>query len=105
MGTELMGLPSSALIDRLLELDADFFGRKFPRQGVVPTNPSLTNRSFGERLIDWVFVYQGIDERHIVGAARRVIVPREAMESAKDILSQHFKHSSPPTVVAMEDLS
>jgi hypothetical protein len=94
MGEELMGLPSSTLIDRLLALDPEFFGREFPRQGAVPTNPSLTNRSFGKRLIDWVFVYQGIDERHIVGAARRVIVPREAMEAAKGILSKHFKHSS-----------
>jgi hypothetical protein len=86
MGEELMGRPSSALIDRLLALDAEFFGREVPRQGAIPTNPSLTNIPFGKRLIDWVFVYQGIDERHIIGAARRVIVPRESMEAAKDIL-------------------
>jgi len=105
MGEELMGRPSSPLIDRLLALDAEFFGREFPRQGTIPTNPSLANKPFGKRLIDWVFVYQGIDERHIIGAARRVIVPRESMEAAKDILSKHFKRSSAPPVVAIEELS
>ena len=104
MGEGLMGLPPSALIDRLLALDAEFFGREFPRRGAVPTNPSLNNRAFGNRLVDWVFVYQGIDERHIIGAARRVIVPREAIEPAKKILSKHFKRSCPPPVVAIEEL-
>jgi hypothetical protein len=101
MGEGLMGLPSKALTDRLLAVDANFFEREFPRRGAVPTNPSLNNRSFGNRLVDWVYVYQGIDERHIIGAARRVIVPREAMEAAQGILS---KHSSPPPVIAMEEL-
>jgi hypothetical protein len=104
VGGELMGLPSSTLIDRLLALDSDFYGREFPRQGVVLTNPTLTNRSFGNRLVDWVLVYQGIDERHIIGAARRVVVPREAIDGAKTILAKHFKKSSPPPVVAVEDL-
>jgi hypothetical protein len=104
MGEGLMGLPSKPLSDRLLALDAEFFGREFPRKGVTPTNPSLNNQLFGDRLIDWVFVYQGIDERHIVGAARRVIVPREAIEPARAILAKHFKRSNPPPVVAIEEL-
>lgn len=101
MGKHLMGLPSKSLSDRLLALDAEFFGREFPRKGVTPTNPSLNNRTVGDRLIDWLFVYQGIDGRHIVGAARRAIVPREAIQSAKAILA---KHSNPPPVVAIEEL-
>jgi hypothetical protein len=105
MGEELTGLPSSALIERLLELGAEFFGRGFPKEEVVFTNSSLNNRSFGKRLVDWLFVYQGVDERHIIGAARRVVVPREAMEAATSILAKHFKKSSAPPVVAIEDLS
>jgi hypothetical protein len=104
MGKELMGLPSPTLLDKLLALDAAFFGREFPKPGTTLTNPSLNNRSFGARLVDWMFVYQGIDERHIVGAARRVIVPRKALEPAKEILSKHFKRSNPPPVVAIEEL-
>lgn len=104
MGEDLMGMPSKALSDRLLALDAEFFGREFPRNGVTPTNPSLKNRTVGDRLIDWVFVYQGIDERHIIGAVRRVIVPRGAIEPAKVILAKHFKRSNPPPVIAIEDL-
>jgi hypothetical protein len=99
---ELMGLPSSALIERLLALDPDFFGRKFPPNGETLSNPSLVNRSFGPRLIDWTYVYQGIDYRHIVGAARRAIVPRSTVNAAREILS---KHSNPPPVVAIEDLA
>jgi hypothetical protein len=104
MGEGLMGLPSKTLSDRLLALDPDFFGREFPRKGVTPTNPSLNNQTVGDRLIDWVFVYQGIDERHIIGAARRVIVPREAMQPARAILTKHFKRSNPPPVVPIEEL-
>lgn len=99
---ELMGLPSEALIDRLLALDSDFFGRIFPPKGMTLTNPSLVNRAFGPRLIDWTYVYQGIDDRHIIGAASRVIVPRSAVDAARDILS---KHPKPPPVVAIEDLA
>jgi hypothetical protein len=102
MGKELMGLPPVALIDRLIALDSDFFARKFPKEHEVLTNPSLTGKTLGKRLVDWIYVYHGIDDRHVVGAARRVIVPRAAVSSAKDILSHHPKA---PPVVTIEDLT
>ncbi|MGO8869716.1 MAG: hypothetical protein ACLQME_24780 [Alphaproteobacteria bacterium] len=101
MGKDLMGLPPQSLIDRLLDIDPEFYGKEFPKPEVVLTNPSLKNQVFGERLVDWVYVYQGIDDRHIVGAARRVIVPRDAIDRATKILS---KHPNAPSVVAIEDI-
>jgi hypothetical protein len=100
-GRDLMAPPSEPLIEKLLALDLDFYRRPFPPEGVAPSNPSLARRSFGPRLVDWTYVYQGIDDRHIVGAARRVIVPRAAVDATKVVLSNHPK---PPPVIAIEDL-
>jgi hypothetical protein len=104
IGKDLMGLPSPAMIDRLLALDLKFFGRDFPKQDDEITNPSLAGIAFGKRLVDWCFVYQGLDKRHILGAARRIIVPRHAANATREILSAHFKRSVPPPVVPIEDL-
>jgi hypothetical protein len=101
MGEELMGLPSVTLIDRLIALDSAFFERKFPKEQDILTNPSLWGKKRGDRLVDWIYLYQGIDDRHIVGAARRVIVPRVVVSSVRNILSHHPKA---PPVIAIEDL-
>ena len=97
-----MRLPSKTLINRLLSLDADFYGKEFPKSDVSLSNPSPENQPIGRRLVDWLYVFQGIDDRHIVGAARRIIVPREATDRAKEILS---KYSKSPPMVAIEDIS
>jgi hypothetical protein len=101
-GVELMGLPNERLKERLLELDPDFWGRDFPKEKVDFTNPSAQHFDKGQRVVDWTYVFQGIDDRQIIGAARRVIVPREALETARTFVA---KHKTPPPVVAIADLA
>jgi hypothetical protein len=101
MDKDLMGLPSKTLINRLLTIDAEFYGNEFPKSDVSLSNPSPENQPIGKRLVDWLYVFQGIDDRHIVGAARRIIVPSEAMDRAREILS---KYSKSPPVVAIENI-
>lgn len=101
MGRDLMGLAPEALKNRLMEIDSDFYSRPFPDPQLRLSNPSLNGRIPGDRRIDWVYVYQGIDERHIIGCARRILVPRTLLDIAKRIVA---KHPRPPAVEAIEGL-
>lgn len=87
-GEELMRRPGSDFIERLLEIDTEFFGREFPP-------------SSGKRLVDDIYVFPGIGEKRIVEMARRIIVPDVAVEKAKSILQSV---TNPPPVIALSDL-
>jgi hypothetical protein len=102
MGVDMMGLPSPKLIDRLMEIDAEFWSKPFPKPETTLTNPSIKGPAPTQRMVDWIYVFQGIDDRHIIGAVRRVIVPRDALETAHRIVA---KHATPPPVIAIEDLA
>ena len=94
---------SPAFAARLIEIDEDFWSQTFPTPAAGFTNVSLDLRAgLGNRVVDWAYGFQGIDERHIIGAARRVIVPCAALELAERIIA---KHPTPPSVVAIEDLA
>jgi hypothetical protein len=84
-----------------LGIDTDFYGRAFPREDVDFTNSRANPANLGKRTVDWIYVYQGIDDRHIIGAARRVLVPRNAVDRATQILSRHPKA---PQIAAIEDV-
>jgi hypothetical protein len=76
LGEELMRRPSQELVDRLLKLDAEFFGRPFP----TPKGQS--------RLGEEAYVYPRLGDTKIIHLARRVIAPRDAMAQAARILSR-----------------
>ena len=88
-GEEVMRRPSSEVIDRLLAIDAEFFGRDFPTM-------SGTNR-----LADEALIFPGIGDKKIIQMARRVVVPRAALSSAKQILTR-FAPGIP--IVCIEDI-
>ena len=103
LGQDMMGVLSPAFAARLIEIDEDFWSQTFPTPAAGFTNVSLDLRAgLGNRVVDWAYGFQGIDERHIIGAARRVIVPCAALELAERIIA---KHPTPPSVVAIEDLA
>jgi hypothetical protein len=84
---EVMRAPSSELIDRLLDIDAEFWGEEFPK-----------GSGSGKRRAEEVFVYPGICGNPIIETVNRVIVPQEAVEKAKNILKVL---KQPPPVVSL----
>jgi len=100
-GEEVMCLPSTALIERLIQLDGDFFGRTFPPKELIIANKSIRDSS-PKRLADWVYVLPTIGGRHILEFARRIVVPDGAVEQARKVLSL-LAH--PPPVVGISSLS
>jgi len=89
-GQALLHAPSQDLIDRLKALDPGFFAQKF-------------HASQGERArADLVSTLPGLNGRSIVQLARRIIVPKVALERAREI----FKDvPNAPPVVALESVS
>jgi hypothetical protein len=87
-GEELMRRPTTEFVERLLEIDSEFFGREFPP-------------SSGKRLADDIYVFPGIGERRIIEMVRRIIVPDVAVERAKSIVKCV---NNPPPVIAFSDL-
>ena len=73
---EVMRAPSSQLIDRLLDIDAAFFGRDFPTMSGV------------KRLAEVAFVFPGIGGKKAVQMVNRVVVPRAALAAAKAALDR-----------------
>lgn len=88
-GEEVMRRPSDELIGRLLDIDADFFGRDFP----TPSGP--------RQLASEARVFPGIAGKRIIQMVNRVVVPREALTSAKAIVAR-FAPAVP--VVSIEDM-
>jgi len=66
-GENVMRRTSDQVIGRLLDIDADFFGRDFPTPSGV------------KRLAEEAFVYPGFGGKRVIQMVRRVIVPREAL--------------------------
>jgi hypothetical protein len=99
-GEEVMRLPSEAMIERLLALDEDFFGRAFPPSGQEISNTTIKDAS-QKRLIDWVYVLPGLGDQRILEMARRVIVPDSAVETTNDILKAL---NAPPPVAGLSTL-
>ena len=85
---ELMRRPRTEFVERLLEIDQEFFGREFPP-------------SSGKRLADEIYVFPGIGEKRIIEMARRIIVPDVAVGKAKSILKCV---TNPPPVIGFSDL-
>ena len=85
-GEEVMRLPSAELINGLLKIDAEFWGKLLP------------DLLGSKRTVDETLVYPGIGKRRIIEMANRVIVPAEAVDSAKTILSSF---TNPPPVVSI----
>jgi hypothetical protein len=87
-GEELMRRPRIEFVERLLEIDPEFFGREFPP-------------SSGKRLADDIYVFPGIAEKRIIEMARRIIVPDAAIERAKSIVKCA---TNPPAVIGFKEL-
>ena len=100
-GEELMRRPSAELITALLALDADFFGKEFPPNRDMITNPSLLNEPVNARLVDWIYAFPGIAGKSIIELASRIIVPSEALDSVKAIVATV---NNPPMVVSTDTL-
>ncbi len=86
---EVMRAPSTQLIDRLLDIDAAFFGRDFPTMSGV------------KRLAEVAFVFPGIGGKKAIQMVNRVVVPRAALAAAKATLGRAAPGVS---VICMEDL-
>jgi len=84
-----MRRPCDELIARLLEIDADFFGRDFPTM------------SDPRQLASEALVFPGIANKRIIEMVNRVVVPRAALASARTIVAR-FAPSIP--VVCIEDV-
>jgi hypothetical protein len=88
-GEDVMRRPSQELIQRLLAIDADFFGRDFPTASGV------------NQLAAEAYVLPGIGGERIIELVNRVIVPRAALTKAKEIAAK----TAPNTpVVCIEDM-
>jgi hypothetical protein len=88
-GNEVMRRPSPELIDRLLAIDEEFFGREF-------------SSPFGNRLADAAYVYPGFGDRKVLEMSTRVIVPAAAVDKAKKILNGLDRC---PPVVSLESIA
>jgi hypothetical protein len=91
----VMRLPSVELVNRLIEIDAGFFGRQFP-----PTKSEVS--SVIKRLADYCYVYPEAAGQRMIELASRVIVPAEAVEQARTILKAL---SHPPPVTSLEGIA
>jgi hypothetical protein len=88
-GEEVMRRTSDEVIGRLMEIDADFFGRDFPT--AAGTN-SLAKECW---------IYPGVGGKRVLQMVRRVIVPGPAVERARELLA---KLPRMPPVVSIEEL-
>jgi hypothetical protein len=88
-GEEVMRKPSSELIDHLLGIDRDFFGKDF-----------ISNAG-KRRLAEEALVYPAMGDSKVITLARRVIVPRAALAQAAGIIS---KFAPDVPLVCIEDL-
>jgi hypothetical protein len=88
-GEEIMRRPSDEMIERLLQIDAEFFGRDFP------------TASGTRRLAEEALVFSGIGGKRIIDMVNRVIVPRAAVPLAAAILAGVAPHVS---IACIEDL-
>lgn len=86
-GEEMMRQPSGDLIERLMTLDKDFFGKEVP--GNEKTRAELS------------FVLPGLGEKRILELVNRIIAPRAALERVEAFFSSV---SNRPKIVALEDL-
>jgi hypothetical protein len=98
---EMMHVPSAVMIDRLLALDADFFGRQFPPADEIVSNTSLHGLQ-QQRLADWCWVFAEFDGRRALNWVRRVIVPADALDAATAILAPL---ADAPPLVSLENLA
>ena len=88
-GEDVMRRVSNEVIGRLMEIDAEFFGRNFPTP------------SGAKHLAEEAFVYPGFGGKRVIQMVRRVIVPRHALNRASKIVAQ-FAPEVP--VVCIEEL-
>lgn len=87
-GEEIMRLPSPEIIDRLVGIDPEFYGREFP--------PNT-----GKRLAESILVLPGIEAKRLVQFVNRIIVPEEAIDKVAGL----FKgEADAPPIVALESL-
>ncbi len=84
-GEEVMRLPSSELIDKLVEIDKEFFERTLPWSG--------------KRLAEETYMFPGIGEKRIIEMANRIIVPSDAIKKVKIAIKDL---ENPPPIVALE---
>jgi hypothetical protein len=89
-GDEVLRRPSDELIGRLLDIDADFFGRDFP----TPTGSS--------RLANEALVFPGMTGKRTIEMANRVVVPRDALTSAKAIVT---RYAPDVPIICIEDMN
>lgn len=88
-GEDVMRRTSDQVIGRLLDIDADFFGRDFP------------TTSGTKRLAEEAFVYPEFGGKRVIQMVCRVIVPREALDRASAIVA---RLAPDVPVVCIEDL-
>lgn len=100
-GNEIFDQTSDDMIDRLLKLDNDFYGRVFPPDDKVISNTTIRDCS-QKRLVDWTYVLPGFGQDRMLELARRVIVPDKAIQSVEGILKTLKKC---PVVVGLSEFS
>jgi hypothetical protein len=88
-GEEVMRRPSGEVIERLLEIDAEFFGRDFP----IATGTT--------RLANEAYVFPGIGGKRIIQMVNRVVVPRVSLQTAISIVARVAPNVP---IVSLEDL-
>jgi len=88
-GKDVTQRPSEDDINKLLGIDAEFFGK------LIETPSGM------KKAADLVLVYPSLNSRPIIELANRVIVPAKAVDSAKTILSTL---ANPPPVVSITEL-
>jgi hypothetical protein len=91
----VMRLPSVELVNRLIEIDAGFFGRQFPPK-------KFEGSSLIKRLADYCYVYPEASGKRVIELASRVIVPAEVVQQVRTILKAL---SHPPPVASLEGIA
>jgi hypothetical protein len=81
---------SEEVIERLIQIDAEFFGRDFQIAAGVS---SLAKESW---------IYPGFGGKRVMQMVRRVVVPHEALERSSAIVAKVAPHV---LVVSIEDLN
>jgi hypothetical protein len=89
-GEEIMRRPSDEIIARLLEIDADFFGRDFETASEM------------SQLAREAWILPGAGAKRIIELVNRVVVPRVALATAQALLAR--AGASPP-VVCIEEMN